>query len=72
MAGRSRWLVGSSSTRQFTPCAAKRASTARVRSPGERVPATRVHVLGAEPELGQQRAGVGDQQPGRGEERVEQ
>ena len=59
MAGRSRWLVGSSSTRQFTPCAAKRASTARVRSPGESVRARAQHVVGAEAELGEQRAGLG-------------
>ena len=35
MAGRSRWFVGSSRTRKFTPSAAKAASSARVRSPGE-------------------------------------
>ena len=36
MAGRSRWLVGSSRTSRFTPRAWSRASAARVRSPGER------------------------------------
>ena len=35
MASRSRWLVGSSSTRTFTPRAWSRARDARVRSPGE-------------------------------------
>src|SRR5659263_776543 len=37
MAGRSRWLVGSSSTSRFTPRAWRSASAARVRSPGESV-----------------------------------
>ena len=37
-AGRSRWFVGSSSTRQPAPRAAWSASSARVRSPGERRP----------------------------------
>ncbi len=36
MAGRSRWFVGSSSTSRLTPSCWKRASAARVRSPGER------------------------------------
>src|SRR5690606_13663574 len=35
MAGRSRWLVGSSSTRQLVPRACRRARVARVRSPGD-------------------------------------
>ena len=39
MAGRSRWLVGSSSTRQFAPAAISCARLARVRSPGESVSA---------------------------------
>ena len=38
MAGRSRWLVGSSSTRQLTPWAISRARTARVRSPRRACP----------------------------------
>src|SRR5690242_8492088 len=37
IAGRSRWLVGSSSTNRLTPRACRRASAARVRSPGERL-----------------------------------
>ena len=41
MAGRSRWLVGSSSTRQFVPVAISSASAARVRSPGDSSPAAR-------------------------------
>ncbi len=36
MASMSRWLVGSSSTRQLTPSAMSVASSARLRSPGER------------------------------------
>ena len=39
--GRSRWLVGSSRTRRLTPRPWRRASAARVRSPGERVAAGR-------------------------------
>ena len=38
MAGRSRWLVGSSSTSTLTPSAISSASDARVRSPGDSVP----------------------------------
>src|SRR5215472_14792088 len=41
IAGRSRWLVGSSSTSRFTPRACSSASAARVRSPGESVAAGR-------------------------------
>ena len=41
MAGRSRWLVGSSRTSTLTPRACSSASAARVRSPGERVAAGR-------------------------------
>src|SRR5215470_15854189 len=41
MAGRSRWLVGSSRIRQVEPRAWNRARPARVRSPGDSVPAGR-------------------------------
>ena len=57
-AARSRWLVGSSSTSRFTPRAWSTARVARVRSPGESEPAGR-HLVGAQAELGEQRAGLG-------------
>ena len=72
MASRSRWLVGSSSTRQLTPSAMSSASRARVRSPGERCGAGPVDVVGTEPELGQQRAGLRAVEPGGVHERAQQ
>src|SRR3954469_25944570 len=74
IAGRSRWLAGSSRTRTLTPRAWSRASSARVRSPGDSVAAARracsggvawgqrrrraQDVVGGEPDLGQERADV--------------
>ena len=55
MAGRSRWLVGSSSTRQLVPRAMRRASSARVRSPGDSVRERTFDFGRAQSELGQQR-----------------
>ena len=55
IAGRSRWFVGSSSTRQLTPRAANWASDARVRSPGRQRIGGAGHVLRAEPELREER-----------------
>ena len=74
IAGRSRWFVGSSSTRQLTPRAESSASDARVRSPGESESAGAGHVVGGEAELREQRPRLVLQQPARrfeaGEERV--
>ena len=41
IAGRSRWLVGSSSTSRLAPLAIRSANDALVRSPGDKVPAPR-------------------------------
>ena len=46
------------------PVAMSRASAARVRSPGDSCAGRPGHVPGAEPELGQQRAGLGHDQAG--------
>ena len=51
IAGRSRWFVGSSSTRQLTPRAESSASDARVRSPGESESAGRVTWSAPRPNL---------------------
>ena len=59
IAGRSRWLVGSSSTSRLTPRACSSASAARVRSPGDSVAAGRSTWSAPQPELRQQRAHVG-------------
>jgi hypothetical protein len=51
MAGRSRWLVGSSSTRKLTPVPWNTASSARVRSPGESEAGGRVTCSAPSPNL---------------------
>ena len=57
-ASRSRWFVGSSRTRRFTSRACSSARCALVRSPGDSVRPGTPDVVGAEPELGEQRAGI--------------
>ncbi len=59
MAGRSRWLVGSSRTSRLTPLACNNASAALVRSPGESEIARPQHVLGLQAELREQGTNVG-------------
>ena len=71
--GRSRWLVGSSSTSQFAPDAISSARLARVRSPGREAARRRAPTASLlEPELGQQRARLLLRQPALRDERVEQ
>ena len=72
MAGRSRWLVGSSSTSVFTPRADSRASTARVRSPGDSDDSGRSTSLAPSPNLASSVRDSLTVQPGDGRERARQ
>ena len=72
MAGRSRWLVGSSSTNRFDPLLISTASDARVRSPGDSSSAGRRTWSAPRPNLARiERASLGAE-PGRVVEPVDQ
>ena len=66
MASMSRWLVGSSRTRQLTPVAMSAPSWARLRSPGDSSWPARTEMVGTQAELGQQGPGLAQGQVGDG------